>query len=310
MRISAFDPIQPAMKRTQKVLFQPFDFGKWLRLGFCAFLMTLAGGGGGGGGGGSPGGGGGGNNGGPDLEPAMDWIAEHFVVIAAVVAAIVLVIFLFGMLLTWLSSRGHFMFLDGVVQNRGAVVQPWHEYRREGNSLFLFRLCLALVGLVAVAAILAVGVLIAWPDFQQREFGPLAVLAIVWAVVSFMGFALVMGVIGVLLKDFVVPIMYLRRIPVLGAWRIFSDTLLRGHSVAFVVYLLVKFLLSVAVGFLALGITCATCCVAIIPYVGSVILLPLTVFLQAYPLCFLEQFGPEWAFFEPASPFAERKPTP
>ena len=53
MSLSVIDPINPAFARTKRILFQPFDFGKWLRLGFCAFLMGLAEGGGGGGGGGS-----------------------------------------------------------------------------------------------------------------------------------------------------------------------------------------------------------------------------------------------------------------
>jgi hypothetical protein len=51
--------------------------------------------------------------------------------------------------------------------------------------------------------------------------------------------------------------------------------------------------------------TCLTCCLAAIPYLGSVILLPLLVFDRAYPLYFLEQFGPEWRFFGPASSPAE-----
>ena len=34
-----------------------------------------------------------------------------------------------------------------------------------------------------------------------------------------------------------------------------------------------------------------------IPYVGTVILLPLFVFAEAYPLYFIEQFGPEWQVF-------------
>ena len=39
-----------------------------------------------------------------------------------------------------------------------------------------------------------------------------------------------------------------------------------------------------------------------IPYLGTVILLPLFVFLRCYSLCFLEQFGPSWRIlWEPAT---------
>jgi len=30
-------------------------------------------------------------------------------------------------------------------------------------------------------------------------------------------------------------------------------------------------------------LTCMTCCIAVLPYIGTVILLPLFVFLRAYP---------------------------
>lgn len=57
-------------------------------------------------------------------------------VFAALVAMIVL--------LLWLSSRSRFMFLDGIVRNGGAVVAPWRNLQRQANSLFAFRICLAL----------------------------------------------------------------------------------------------------------------------------------------------------------------------
>jgi len=36
-----------------------------------------------------------------------------------------------------LRSRGKFMFLDNVVHDRAEVSQPWQDFRRLGNSLFL-----------------------------------------------------------------------------------------------------------------------------------------------------------------------------
>ena len=41
-------------------------------------------------------------------------------------------------------------------------------------------------------------------------------------------------------------------------------------------------------------VTCATCCIAAIPYVGTVILLPIPVTLGAFSLLFLRQFGPDY----------------
>ena len=50
------------------------------------------------------------------------------------------------------------------------------------------------------------------------------------------------------------------------------------------------------------AVTCATCCIAAIPYVGTVILLPIPITLGAFSLLFLRQFGPDydvWAGFIP-----------
>jgi hypothetical protein len=91
--------------------------------------------------------------------------------------------------------------------------------------------------------------------------------------------------------------MYLRRLRVLQAWGVFRQELLAGHGGTFVLYVLFKMVIGLCLGFIGAFATCCTCCVAVIPYLGSVILLPLLAFNRAYSLYFLEQFGPEWRFF-------------
>jgi hypothetical protein len=295
MRLSVVDPVSPSIERTKQTLFDPFDFGKWLRLGLCAFLMSL----GQGGGGGSSGyhGGGGNGGGGSDFDPVFDWLRENLPLVILIAAGLFLLFLAFGLLLTWLSSRGHFMFLDGVVNDRGAVVAPWNEYRREANSFFLFRVCLGLFIFLVVIVVLALCGVVAWPAIQAREPGPSLFLAIGLGVLLLLPFALLMGFVGTLLDDFVKPIMYLRRVGVREAWGIFNDQMFSGRVGTFVLYFLFKIVLGMAVATIAFAATCLTCCIVAIPYVGTVILLPLFVFLQAYPLYFIQQFGPEWQFF-------------
>ena len=48
--VSVTRPVGLAIDRMKRVLFQPFDPGKWLVIGFCAWLAALGRGGGGGGG--------------------------------------------------------------------------------------------------------------------------------------------------------------------------------------------------------------------------------------------------------------------
>ena len=51
--ISVTAPVGQALDRVKRMLFQPFDLGKWFVIGFCAWLAGLGESGGGGGGGSS-----------------------------------------------------------------------------------------------------------------------------------------------------------------------------------------------------------------------------------------------------------------
>ena len=43
--ISVAEPVSPALERVKRILFQPFDLGKWFVIGFCAWLAQLGEGG-------------------------------------------------------------------------------------------------------------------------------------------------------------------------------------------------------------------------------------------------------------------------
>ena len=299
MALSVTNPIGAALDRTKRILFKPFDIGKWFVLGFCAFLAYL---GQGAGGGVPPGGGGGG---GPSSAEAVEWIKANLGAVIAVGLIVLILMLVIGLLILWVQSRGKFMFLDGVVHNRGAVVAPWKAFRLHGNSLFLFSFAISIGMLVIVMLIVAFGVMLAWPDIQSSEFGSASVLAIVIGLPLLLGAGIVYGIIAVLLEDFVVPTMYLRNARVMPAWRIVRAEVLAGHLGTIILYFLMKIVLAIAIVVIAIMATCLTCCLAAIPYLGTVILLPLYVFTRCYPVCFLEQLGPSWKFFPPDPPEPE-----
>ena len=247
---------------------------------------------------GGPGGGpGGGHGGGSDFSSFGQWFEEHMAIIILIAVAVFVVLLALGTLVLWLSSRGKFMFLDGVVHNRGAVVDPWRRFRRLANSLFGFRVAFGVAGFLVLALFGAVCVAIAWPDIQNEEFGPSAVIAIILGVVLFLLFLVTVVLIGAILRDFVVSIMYLRNQRVMAAWGIFRRELGRGHVGPLIIFYLMKMVLGMGVGFAALLVMCFTCCIVIIPYIGTVILLPVFVFMRCYSLCFIERYGPEWRLF-------------
>jgi hypothetical protein len=92
---------------------------------------------------------------------------------------------------------------------------------------------------------------------------------------------------------FAVPVMYRQRCGVIAACRIVLQ-LAAAHPVPMLLYILFVAVLALGGAVLSCLAMCVTCCLAALPYVGTVILLPLYVFYYSYALLFLRQFGPEY----------------
>lgn len=293
---SVIEAIPLAFHRMVRTLFQPFDLPKWLTLGFCAWLANLADGGA------SPSfnfniGGPHGldhQRGFPDFQA---WFAENWPLVALAGTLLFVLIVAFTLLLLWLSSRGKFMFLDGVIHNRGAVVEPWRRWRQSANSLFGFRIAYVLLVLFALLVVGGMALGLAWTDIARGTFGPAAFSAIVLGALSVIAILLAAAIISSLLDDFIVPIMYLRGTRLGGAWGVFWRELAQGHLGPLLLFYVMKMVLSIAVAAVGLAAMCLTCCLVALPYVGTVILLPLLVFVRCYSLSFIEQSGPEWRLF-------------
>jgi hypothetical protein len=299
MNISYSDPLSKGWTRMKKILFSPFDLNKWFMIGFTAFLASLAD---------CHGGKGGNKTAGKDIDigdiaefPAIawNWFLDHTWWASLIVFGI-FVIFVLALLFNWLSSRGKFMFLDNVVHNRALVSQPWRDYRKHGNSVFLWRL---VFGLICLAIFIFIGFLF-FSFMMSLYLGhyPLSakVPAIIGMVLLFLTFMVLSGYIRLFLFDFVVPIMYKENITVTKAWGKFL-TLLSRHFGYFLVYGLFIFLLTIVLIILIITAGLMTCCIGfiflIIPYISSVILLPVSVTFRSLSLEFLEQFGPDYKIF-------------
>src|SRR5437868_4433714 len=288
-KIEILTPFNLALQWTTQVLFRPFDLEKWLVIGFAAFLSHLAGGTG------------------INFNPASfrnrnHWdfrttshnfysTSDHVSVwlILFVTAAVFVIVIAVILVLLWIGCRGRFILVDCVVRNRGSIKEPWREFREVANSFFGF--LLAVVLLFVVMALVAGSPFILWLALQHGDvsFGPVIVLGLgLWIAFVFV-FALAWG----LISQFMLVTMYRRRCGAVEAFRS-SVSLIMSDPVPFILYILFVFVLSILVAMVSCIATCVTCCIAAIPYIGTVILLPLYVFLAAYPLFFARQFGPDW----------------
>ena len=303
MNVQFVEPLNRAWSRMKTALFKPFDIHKWFVVGFNAFLAGLMGA----------------SNGGSGARAgkegnfrefiyfprtAWDWLTGHpawaIAILFAVVVAIAVIV-----VLTWASSRGVFMFLDNVVRDSVEIAKPWREYEKEGNSLFVWRL------LLGIAAFATFGLVItlffvrgaALYDSGTHPILPIGLILGLGSLV--LGLVLIWGYISLFLKDFVAALMYRNRISCSQAWRLFLGVF-RKYPFHFVGYGIIIFLLMIAFAVAVVFAGLATCCIGfiflIIPYISTVVTLPVWYMYRAFSLEYLAQFGPEYDAFRRSSP--------
>ncbi|MBN1271641.1 MAG: hypothetical protein JXB26_05165 [Candidatus Aminicenantes bacterium] len=307
MRIQFFEPFSRGWNRMVWALFKPFDFKKWFIVGFTAFLAGLTDGFGKGAG----------NNGTSvgkvnigigDIasapQYAWNWLVNHpgwFFFVGC------LVFFLLGLLVLflWLSSRGKFMFLYNVAHDKAEVALPWRKFGRLGDSIFLWRLVFTAIGLLIFFLYAVIFFTSAASIAERSTSMRIPVLFIIQMVLLFIGIMIVIGSIDVFMDSFVVPIMYKRNVKAVPAWGIFIR-LLGRHFFHFILYALLYGLLTFFAILFVVIAGFMTCCIGlillIIPYIGSVITLPVSYTFRAFSLEFLAQFGEDFNVFPPAKP--------
>jgi hypothetical protein len=302
MPIAYLEPFERAWERMKRALFRPFDLNKWFVVGFNAFLAGLA----------ETRNGSVGERGRGDMSfrefldlpnKAWNWLTSHpgwFIAIGILTVVVIAI----AITLLWLSSRAKFMFLDNVVRNSAEIAKPWREFRREGDSLFLWRLAFGFVAIVIFAAF-AVFFFVGARELYEAGFRQrMPVLLLAGLGLTFLVLLIIIGYISLFLNDFVVPIMAKDRLPAVAAWRRFLP-LLGHHPFHFILYGILIFMLYVLFVIAVIVAGLVTCCIGwlllVIPYIGTVVTLPVWYIFRTFSLEFLAQFGPEFRLFPEAA---------
>jgi hypothetical protein len=244
--LSAIDAVTPAIERAKQQLFKPFRFWHWARLAFIAINMGEFAGGGGGGGGRIPI---------PESSkskefsllavpgPTWDRIVEYLPWIILGVGVIL------ALVLVWMfiASVFRFVLFDSVLHNRCQIRAGWRRWQEQGYSYFLWSVCLGLSMLMAIAVAIGGPILLAWRAGVFREpKAHLLLLILGGLTLLFLLVVLIAtgAVIGLLAKDFAIPVMALENVGIRDAWRRLLP-LLASQKLSYTGYVLMKIVLAV-----------------------------------------------------------------
>jgi hypothetical protein len=199
--------------------------------------------------------------------------------------------------LTWVNSRGKFMFLYNVVNNRDDVVKPWNDFRKQGNSLFWWQFIYGLIALTVFVLFF----FYCFQIFKNMHEGLIPEITkfgfISGMVVILLGLMLIAAYISLFLNDFVIPIMYKYKLPATKAWAKFISLAVNNLG-SFIVYGLLIFALKIAVAVAVIFAAVLTCCIGLllimIPFVGAVVLLPVSYTFRAFSIEYFAMFGDDF----------------
>jgi len=295
---SPLDAFTPAIGHTKRMLFQPFDPMKWFVLGFVIFLASLISSDGGSGWGGSrmqdrldrhrcS------SEGVNELQQGAQWLLDHLGWILLIGIAAFVVINLIGVVFQYLGSRGHFMFLECVIENKAEVAVPWRNAGRPAWSLFLWRIAIFILLFWCFVLLLALPALGMVRVAAAGEFSfPGSLLSLLPFVAIFIPLAILVSLADLLIRDFVTPVMAIRQLDLLGAVEQ-SWALWRGHWGNLILYLFFRLVIGFLAGIVGMAVACLTCCIGLLPVIYQTITAPIHVFVRSWSLAILEQMDPE-----------------
>jgi hypothetical protein len=307
MGLSVTDPISRAIDRAKLITFQPFDLAKWFTLGFIVWIANL---------GESGSGNYNFNNGGsggrrattsPTTMPSafqqtQDWVGSHLGVVILIAVGALLLFTGIALVILWLTSRGKFIYLRAVATNTVEIQTPWSQFRDLANSLFGFRVAVMAIAWAIILLVTLISLTLAWSDIHTRHFSAASLGAIVFAGVVLLPTMFVLGLVTWAMNTFCTIIMYARGVTAMEAWREFRQAVLPGNVGSFVLFILMQLVLGIGVGLLGIIAGCATCCIGFLPYLSTVITLPLSIFWRCYSIYFLQQLGPQYVIIEEHQP--------
>src|SRR5215469_1204502 len=246
-RLSATESINPAFERVKMMLFRPFRFTTWVKLGFIGWLAgagtsmnfnfnapSLPA---------QDGGGAAGNAG----EVFRTFLHEHLLLIVCMVAFLIGV----ALLLVYLSCRFRFILFDSVLRADAQIGRGWRLYGLQAQRYLGFLVLFMVILWVSLALVVGLPL---WHAYKTGVFGssnpfpallriflPLLLVVVLLVFVS--------AIVASLANDFIVPLLALEEFTLGDAWSALKR-LVSAEPGAFAGYLGMKLLLALGSGIL------------------------------------------------------------
>ncbi|MBO7655157.1 MAG: DUF4339 domain-containing protein [Kiritimatiellae bacterium] len=283
---SATGALSEAWERTKEVHFRNSSAARWFSIGFCAWLASFS----------------------FKINGRMfentaklnpEWINNHLLspkglIIAGVLGGVWLA---FVILFAWLKSCGEFMFIHRWYHPDAKLNESWAVAQKLGQSVWRFRLTVLLCSIAISLPIIFQGWRIAicplWQaGWKWESIAPvLPITILLGCMLCLVG--LIVSMLMELLSDFVEPVMYSRQISVCAAWRA-AFSLCNKHPLSVICFYLVKmgaaFLCALALILLIICTLLLAIIPLMLPYLGAVLLLPVSYLFRGYAICYLRQW--------------------
>lgn len=248
--ISAAESISPAIQRTKIFLFRPFRLSTYLKLCLVALLVE-----------GSSGGSGNfrfpGSGHWPRHRSHFDgWSGfPHFAFtpqrIAAACAIIALIV-LVGLVISWLITRLRFAWFHCLIHNIREIGPGWHLYREQATRFFWFNVVVGLCFLAVMAVLalpFAAGFLSLFRSLRAGGHPNIgAMLALVLPLIPIIFLIVILAIaVHIFLRDLMLPHFALDNATAGQAWDA-AWARVRNEKAAFFVYALLRVVLPIAAG--------------------------------------------------------------
>ena len=317
-KIKLGDPLEKGFDRVVEYCFQPFEFAKWITMGFVAWVLTL------------------GENGfgsgfnfltgdfssfpskiamgqtksiSSDIKSFInDQLTPEVITIGIIIAIVIMLIILtIWLVIIWIKAKFQFIFLDNIVCNRFKIKQPWKDFNQQGSSLFKWNILFGVLSGIIVTSLVLLGLGITlkmcWSSIEAEKLLPEGKSGlIIGGVFIFLTIitTIVLSIVSFVVKKLLVPIMYKEKVTITQAWRKFRPAFSQNKG-NIALFIIVYWIVVMAVGsiagiamFIIMILTCFFFCLGFIPFIGgfltATLMLPVTIFYRMLSYEYAMQF--------------------